>query len=163
MRLIRVAISSKPVSFFLTLLIIFIGSSVLLSSLYQLAGAVVLSRLSWCELVLQRFPPELLTDSDLLDGFFCVMSGTLQDRVKRVGDFVVALCLLVITSPLILISALLIKGSDKGPVFYSQLRKGIHGVPFRIWKLRSMRIDAEHHGAQWSSRSDLASLWWVRF
>ena len=37
--------------------------------------------------------------------------------VLRVGDLVVAICLLVITSPLILVSALLIKGTDRGPVF----------------------------------------------
>ena len=47
----------------------------------------MLSRLRWCELVLQRFPSELLTDSDLLDGCFCARSGTLQNRLKRVGDF----------------------------------------------------------------------------
>ena len=131
-------------------------SPVLLSALYkfQRKGRVVLSRLSWCELVLQRFPPELLSESDLLDGGFYVLSGTLQNRVKRVGDVIVALCLLIVTSPLILVSALLIKVSDRGPVFYSQLRTGHHGVPFRIWKLRTMRVDAEHHGAQWSSRSD---------
>lgn len=128
----------------------------LLAALYrfQQQGAVVLTRLSWCELVLQRFPSELLAESDLLDGCFYVQNGTLQNRVKRVGDFVVALCLLFVTSPLILVSALLIKSSDKGPVFYSQVRTGLHGKPFRIWKLRSMRIDAEHQGAQWSSRSD---------
>ena len=97
---------------------------------------------------------ELLTDSDLLDGCFCARSGTLQNRLKRAGDFVVALCLLIISSPLILVSALLIKSSDRGPVFYSQIRTGLHGDHFRIWKLRSMRIDAEDHGAQWSSRSD---------
>ena len=83
-----------------------------------------------------------------------MLSGTLQNRVKRIGDVVVALCLLIITSPLILVSAILIKSSDRGPVFYSQLRTGLHGIPFRIWKLRSMRIDAEYQGAQWSSRSD---------
>ena len=131
-------------------------SSDLLSTLYkfQQQGAVVLSRLRWCELVLQRFPSELLTESDLLDGCFCARSGTLQNRLKRAGDFVVALCLLIISSPLILVSALLIKSSDRGPVFYSQIRTGLHGDHFRIWKLRSMRIDAEDQGAQWSSRSD---------
>ena len=128
----------------------------LLSTLchFQRQGAVVLSRLSWCELVLQRFPPELLTESDLLDGCFYILSRTLQNRVKRVGDIVVAACLLIVTSPLILASALLIKCSDRGPVFYSQLRTGIDGVSFRIWKLRTMRTNAEQQGAQWSSRSD---------
>ena len=121
---------------------------------FQRQGAVILSRLSWCELVLQRFPSELLAESDLLDGCFCVQNGTLQNRVKRVGDLVVALCLLVVTSPLLLASALLIKISDGGPVFYTQVRTGLYGNPFKIWKLRSMRIDAELQGAQWSSRSD---------
>ena len=131
-------------------------SFALLSTLYhfQRQGAAVLSRLYWCELVLQRFPSDLLTESDLLDGFFYVQNGTLQNRVKRVGDFVVALCLLIITSPLILVSALLIKISDGGPVFYTQVRAGLDGNPFRIWKLRTMRTDAEDQGAQWASRSD---------
>ena len=125
----------------------------LLSTLchFQRQGAVVISRLSWCELVLQRFPPELLTESDLLDGCFYILSRTLENRVKRVGDIVVAACLLIVTSPLILASALLIKCSDRGPVFYSQLRTGIDGVSFRIWKLRTMRTNAEQQGAQWSS------------
>ena len=83
-----------------------------------------------------------------------MQNGTLQNRVKRVGDLVVALCLLIITSPLLQVSALLIKISDRGPVFYTQVRTGLHGNPFKIWKLKSMRIDAEHQGAQWSSRSD---------
>ena len=65
-----------------------------------------------------------------------------------------AALLLILASPLILVSALLIRLSDQGPVFYSQIRTGLDGNPFRIWKLRTMRTDAEHQGAQWSSRSD---------
>ena len=128
----------------------------LLESLYRLQqrGSTVLSRLSWCEVYLQRFPSELLSEADLLDGCFSMPHGTLQSRLKRVGDLVIASLLLVITSPLILFSALLIKCSDGGPVFYSQLRTGLGGTTYTIWKLRTMRIDAEQHGAQWSSRSD---------
>ena len=124
-------------------------------SQYQSKGSVILSRLAWCELVLQRFPSELLSDEDLLAGCFSVVQGTFQSRLKRVGDIALASSLLVVTSPLILISALMIKLNDRGPVFYSQVRTGYDGVPFRIWKLRTMRTDAEHQGAQWSSRSDL--------
>ena len=58
----------------------------------------------------------------------------------------VSVALLFLSSPLVLISALLIKSSDGGPVFYSQIRTGLGGNPYRIWKLRTMRIDAEHQG-----------------
>ena len=123
-------------------------------SRYQSRGSVIYDRLMWCEAVLQRFPSELLSEEDLLAGGFSVTKGTSQVRLKRAGDVVVALTLLLITSPLIFFSALLIKLSDRGPIFYSQVRTGLDGNPFRIWKLRTMRTDAEHRGPQWSSRSD---------
>ena len=123
-------------------------------SQYQFKGSLILSRLQWCEVVLQRFPSDLLSVEDILAGRFSVAKGTFQARLKRVGDVIVAIFLLIITSPIIIISVLLIKLSDRGPVFYSQVRTGLDGNPFRIWKLRTMRIDAEHQGAQWSSRSD---------
>ena len=123
-------------------------------SQYQSKGSLVLSHLAWCEVVLQRFPSELLSEEELLAGRFSIAKGTFQVRLKRVGDIVVSISLLIITSPLIFISGLLIKLSDRGPIFYSQLRTGLDGNPFRIWKLRTMRTDAEHQGAQWSSRSD---------
>ena len=121
---------------------------------YQLRGFAVYSRLAWCEAVLQRFPSDLLSEEDLLEGGFSVTRGTFQVRLKRAGDVVVAMTLLLITSPLIFLSALLIKLSDRGPVFYSQVRTGLYGNPFRIWKLRTRRTDAEYEGPQWSSRSD---------
>ena len=120
----------------------------------QQQGSTILSRLCWCESFLQRFPSALLADADLLRGDFSVRSGTLQSRLKRLGDITFAFFLLLLTSPLLVISALLIKLNDHGPVFYSQIRTGFGGQPYRIWKLRSMRIDAENKGAQWSTRSD---------
>ena len=121
---------------------------------FQQQGCVVLSRLSWCELILQRFPSFLLSEADLLDGRFFMPSGSFQRRLKRLGDIFFASVLLIVTFPLILISASAIKISDKGPAFYSQVRSGLGGNPYRVWKLRTMRIDAEPQGPQWSSRSD---------
>ena len=37
---------------------------------------------------------------------------------------------------------------DKGPIFYSQLRVGKNGIPFTIWKLRSMKVNAEKNGVK---------------
>ena len=123
-------------------------------SQHQSEGSLVLSRLVWCEMVLQRFPSEILSEGDVLEGRFSIAKGTFEARLKRVGDIFVSAFLLITTTPLILISALLIKLGDRGPIFYSQVRTGLDGNPFRIWKLRTMRTDAEHQGAQWSSRSD---------
>ena len=98
-------------------------------SKYQFEGSLVLSRLAWCEMVLQRFPPEILSKGDVLEGRFSIAKGTFEARLKRVGDIFVSASLLIITSPLVLISALLIKLGDRGPIFYSQIRTGLNGIP----------------------------------
>ena len=120
----------------------------------QNSGVPVLSLVGWCERLLQRFPPELLTSADLLRGEFSLTRGTMQLRLKRLGDLLVSGGLLLLTAPILLIAALLIRLQDGGPVLYSQLRSGLDRNPYRIWKLRTMRVDAEHHGAQWVGKGD---------
>lgn len=120
----------------------------------QNTGLPVLTPLGWCERVLQRFPPHLLTAADLLRGEFAILQGRIQLRLKRLGDVLVSGTLLLLALPLLLVAALLIRLEDGGPVLYSQLRSGLQAAPFRVWKLRSMRVDAERHGAQWVGRAD---------
>jgi exopolysaccharide biosynthesis polyprenyl glycosylphosphotransferase len=74
--------------------------------------------------------------------------------VKRAIDIVGALVLLVLTLPIILIAAVLVRLTSKGPAFYSQTRVGKGGRPFTIFKLRTMYIDSEKGGAQWSTAGD---------
>jgi exopolysaccharide biosynthesis polyprenyl glycosylphosphotransferase len=122
--------------------------------LLQAQGAVVLSALGWSEQVLHRFPPDLLCSADLLRGEFAAPHGSLQKRLKRLGDVLVSGLLLLLTSPLMLLAAILIRLEDRGTVLYGQVRSGLDGVPFQLWKLRSMRVDAEASGAQWARRGD---------
>jgi exopolysaccharide biosynthesis polyprenyl glycosylphosphotransferase len=121
---------------------------------FQQSGWLVLSLVGWCERVLQRFPPELLTNADLLRGEFSVARGTMQLRFKRIGDLFVSGALLFLTAPILLIAGLFIRLQDGGPVLYSQVRTGLDGKPYRIWKLRTMRVDAERNGAQWVGKGD---------
>ena len=65
---------------------------------------------------------------------------------KRVFDFMASLFGLIILSPLFLIIAIAIKVEDpKGPVFYSQVRLGKKQSPFKMYKFRSMIVDADKH------------------
>jgi lipopolysaccharide/colanic/teichoic acid biosynthesis glycosyltransferase len=129
----------------------------------QADGVAVHSTLGWCEQVLQRFPPDLLQTADLLRGEFAAPHGSLQKRLKRLGDVLVSGLLLVLTAPLLLMAALLIRLEDHGPVLYCQVRSGLDGLPFQVWKLRSMRVDAEASGAQWSCRGDprITQIGWL--
>lgn len=65
---------------------------------------------------------------------------------KRTFDFIVAGVALIVLSPFWLITAILIKLDSKGPVIFKQERLGKNGVPFKIWKFRSMCVGAEKQG-----------------
>ena len=78
-----------------------------------------------------------------------------QRFIKRTIDLVCAILLVIITSPIMLISALIIKLSDGGPVFYKQVRCTLNNKEFHIIKFRSMRVDAEKDGvARLASKGD---------
>jgi exopolysaccharide biosynthesis polyprenyl glycosylphosphotransferase len=77
-----------------------------------------------------------------------------QKNAKRVFDIAFSGLVLLLGAPFMLIIALLIKLSSKGPVFYSQERIGLKGKPFHIIKFRSMRTDAEANGPQLSREDD---------
>ena len=78
----------------------------------QSNGLEIFSVFGWSERVLQRFPPDLLTFSDLLRGEFSISKNSFQLRLKRLGDVGVSLILLVLSSPLLLLAALLIRLED---------------------------------------------------
>lgn len=66
--------------------------------------------------------------------------------IKRTFDIVCSILALVILSPVFLVTAIAIKATDKGPVFYKQERLTKNGKRFMIHKFRSMRVDAENDG-----------------
>ena len=74
---------------------------------------------------------------------------------KRYVDLPIALVLTIIALPIIVIAYLLVRSTSRGPGFYRQVRLGLDGKPFTIYKIRSMRVDAEiATGAVWASRKD---------
>ena len=84
---------------------------------------------------------------------------------KRLLDVVVSAMGLVALIPLCVLIAALIRVDSPGPVFYRQVRVGLRGQPYMIWKFRSMRQDAEKSGPRWAQANDprISRIgWWLR-
>lgn len=80
---------------------------------------------------------QITLDSDQIDKRYVYRLG------KRAFDFTASLLALIPLSIVFIAIALLIKLDDHGPVFFTQTRVGRHGKEFKIYKFRSMRVDAE--------------------
>ncbi|WP_245911840.1 sugar transferase [Brunnivagina elsteri] len=102
-----------------------------------------------------KLPSSLLEDTWFaFSAGFNLFPGGFSLKLKRIADFVFTILLLTLLSPLMLLTALAIKLDSPGSIFYSQLRTGLNGKPFKVHKFRSMSQDAEKQGAQWASKSD---------
>ena len=96
----------------------------------MLTGAARIGHLDRPSLI--RITEQHMTDSELC--------------IKRAFDVVASSIGLILLSPLFAMIALQVKGGSKGPVFYSQERIGLYGIPFRIYKFRTMIDHAEADG-----------------
>ena len=77
-----------------------------------------------------------------------------QYSVKRIMDISMSLIAMIILLPVYIITAIIVKTTSKGPIFYSQERIGIKGKPFKMHKFRSMYVDAEKFGPMLSKDND---------
>ena len=73
---------------------------------------------------------------------------------KRAFDVTFAAIALVVSSPIWVVAAALVKIQDGGPIFFRQDRSGLHGRPFDVLKFRSMTVDAERDGAKQAVTGD---------
>lgn len=78
-----------------------------------------------------------------------------EKKLKRLMDVIISLIILVISFPIIVLTAIGIKIDSEGPVFFKQERLGQNGNPFNVYKFRSMIKDAEKYtGPVWSTKDD---------
>jgi len=120
----------------------------------KLSGIKVYDLNSHFEKTLGQIRIDYLSASWLIfgDGF---NQGAVRTAVKRAFDLLSAALLFVVSAPVMLVTALLIKLESPGPVFYRQERVGLLGKTFHVTKFRSMRTDAEKDGKPvWASTND---------
>ena len=84
------------------------------------------------------------------------LSRPVQDGVKRAMDLVLAGAALVALAPLLLVVAVAVKVTSKGPVFFKQVRVGLRGRHFEMYKFRSMVADAEQRLAELKDKNEQA-------
>jgi sugar transferase (PEP-CTERM system associated) len=86
------------------------------------------------------------------DGFSA--GRRISSAAKRMFDIAASLTLLILSAPVVALTAIAIMLESKGPAFYRQTRVGLFNEPFSLIKLRSMRQDAEVAGAVWAQEND---------
>ncbi len=120
----------------------------------KLRGARVLSGAAFHEHHLGRVDLDTLTVNDLLTGNGFA-SSRLSDVLKRLSDVCISVAMIIVTLPLMVLTALAIKADSAGPVFYRQQRIGAFDKPFIVFKFRSMTADAEACGKpRWAQKHD---------
>jgi exopolysaccharide biosynthesis polyprenyl glycosylphosphotransferase len=76
-------------------------------------------------------------------------------RVKQLLDRVAAFIILIILSPVFLAIAIAIRRSSPGPIFYKQERIGLKGRPFKVWKFRTMVVNASELQAELEAQNEV--------
>jgi exopolysaccharide biosynthesis polyprenyl glycosylphosphotransferase len=105
------------------------------------------------EVITGKVPIERLNDTWFIDELASV-ERRYYWYLKRTFDIAFAAIGLAATTPIMLLAAVLVRLDSKGPLFYSQTRIGRRGMPFRVWKLRTMVSNADKNGVHWTLEND---------
>lgn len=126
----------------------------LVAVLYELFGSGVLinDMASFYEIIMRKVPLTDVEETWFLENI--ASEVTFYDPLKRAGEFIGALALGIILLPFEILIALLVLATSRGPIIYKQVRVGEKGKNFTLYKFRTMRVDAEKDGPQWSTKDD---------
>ena len=120
----------------------------------RIRGIPVMDLAAYTESARSEVPIDSLKGSWLVYGHGFVQ-GRVRQALKRAFDILSSALLLILLSPVMLLTAVAIKLDSRGPVLYRQERVGLRGRSFMCIKVRSMRVDAEKDGvARWASKDD---------
>ena len=96
-----------------------------------------------------------LDDLPIINIRYVPLDDAFNKLIKRSMDIIIVLIAIIIVSPILLITALLIKLTSPGPIIFRQTRVGMHRREFEMYKFRSMRVQVEEEElSQWTTKSD---------
>ena len=121
----------------------------------KMTGIVVRDIVHFLERVTGHIELDVLHPSVMIfsSGFTRAVS---PGGAKRIFDIMVSFFIIIMASPIILftIIAIWLSSFGRDPIFYRQIRIGLCDMPYQVLKFRSMRVDAEKHGAQFAKKND---------
>ena len=123
----------------------------------KLRGVEIIDLLEFIERETGQIAVDLVYPSWMIYSTGFRPADNVRTQLDWLFNFSIAALLLLLAWPLMLGTALAIyleDGRFGAPLLYRQTRVGLHGRPFKILKFRSMRVDAEKHGAQWAKLND---------
>lgn len=121
----------------------------------KLKGIQVFDYLGFVEKVEEKIPVDAIDEEWILYGSgFSILHNGIQNKVKRVFDIFCALIIGIITMPIMIVSATIVRIESKGPVFFSQNRIGLGNKPFKLYKFRSMKIHDESKYSDYAQKRD---------
>lgn len=83
------------------------------------------------------------------------LSNTFNALIKRLTDIIGAVICIIVFSPVMLISAILVKTTSQGPLIFKQERVGLHNKPFKMYKFRTMYVQTEEEEKKgWTQKND---------
>ncbi|OGY96270.1 MAG: hypothetical protein A2122_00685 [Candidatus Liptonbacteria bacterium GWB1_49_6] len=119
------------------------------------SGIQVLDLSSFYELVFRKIPLRETDEAWFLENH--IGQGKFYDDLKRGMEVISAVFLSIVLSPLLIVIAILVRITSRGPSIYRQARIGEQEKPFTLFKFRTMKADAERGGAQWAQPNDARS------
>lgn len=114
----------------------------------------IINILKWLEKYFQISPSELHSFNDIFTLKSNLNFNNINFRIKRIGDIFLSLFLIISLLPFIIIILISLQIVQGNPLFYSQVRNGLNGKVIKIIKFRTMIINAEKDGPQWSIKND---------
>lgn len=98
---------------------------------------------------------ELIDDMPIINIRYVPLDNPFNKFLKKSSDIIVAIIAIVITSPIMLVTAIAIKLTSPGPIIFKQERIGYRGKPFMMYKFRSMYVqNPEEEKSEWTTKND---------
>ena len=98
---------------------------------------------------------DMIEDIPIINIRYVPLDDPFNRTLKYISDYVISIIAIIITSPIMIVTAIAIKLTSPGPIIFKQERIGFHGKPFKMYKFRSMKVQAiDDEASKWTTKDD---------